>query len=165
MTQPQRVLYLPPGVVPGAPPPQQQMPVSGLPFDRTFFEQVLPQAVQAFCTQLGCTHPVVELLTVDGTTHFVNGIVGVADQWVALQTSQEGHDHVTQVFLPYATVFRVEVHPSPDSERNHLGFVLDSVKRPPQLPAPAEETAVAAAKPVAAASKPAATKPAASAKK
>ena len=154
MTQPQRVLYLPPGVVPAAPSPQQQALPVGLPFDRTFFEQVLPQAVQAFCTQLGCSHPVVELLTVDGTTHFVNGIVGVSDQWVALQTSQEGHDHVKQVFLPYATVFRVEVHPSPDADRNHLGFVLDSVKRPPQFPVPGEEAAVAAAKPVAARAKP-----------
>ena len=143
MTQPQRVLYLPPGVVPGVSSQQQQALPNGPPFDRAFFEQFLPQAVQAYCNQLGCTHPVVELLTVDGTTHFVNGIVGVADQWVALQTSQEGHDHVKQVFLPYATVFRVEVHPSPDSKRNHLGFVLDSVKRPPVLMAATDVTAAA----------------------
>ncbi len=150
------MLYLPPGVVPGVSSQQQALP-NGLPFDRTFFEQVLPQAVQAYCNQIGCTHPVVELLTVDGTTHFVNGIVGVSDQWVALQTSQEGHEHVTQVFLPYATVFRVEVHPSPDSDRNHLGFVLDSVKRPPVLmaatdvPAAAQVATAGKTRPVAAA--------------
>ncbi|MEO6398145.1 MAG: hypothetical protein ABIP13_06720, partial [Tepidiformaceae bacterium] len=117
MTQPQRVLYLPPGVVSGVTQPQPSVLPSGLPFDRTFFEQVLPQAIQAFCSQTQCTLPVVELMTVDGSTHFVNGIAGVADQWVALQTSSEDHEHVIQVFLPYATVFRVEVHPTPDSAR------------------------------------------------
>ena len=73
MTQPQRVLYLPPGVVPGAASAQPQVPSGGMPFDRTFFEQILPQSIQAFCSQLQCTFPVVELMTVDGTTHYVNG--------------------------------------------------------------------------------------------
>ena len=143
MTQPQRVLYLPPGVAPGAVSVQQQIAPNSLPFDRTFFEQVLPQAIQAFCSQLQCTFPVVELMTVDGTTHYVNGIAGVADNWVALQTSRDGHEHVTQVFVPYATIFRLEIHPSPDAGRSHLGFVLDSVKRPPELPAAAESGAAA----------------------
>ncbi len=167
MTQPpQRVLYLPPGVVPAAPSPQQQIIPNGLPFDRTFFEQVLPQAIQAFCSQTACTMPVVELMTVDGTTHFVNGIAGVADQWVALQTSSEGHEHAVQVFVPYATIFRLEVHPAPDSTRTHLGFVLESVKGKPQLVGAGEKAAVAKAKPVSTAAKRAATaKPAARAKK
>lgn len=147
MTQPQRVLYLPPGVVPGAASAQPQVPSGGMPFDRTFFEQILPQAIQAFCSQLQCTFPVVELMTVDGTTHYVNGIAGVADNWVALQTSREGHEHVTQVFVPYATIFRLEVHPSPDAGRSQLGFVLDSVKRMPELTGAAESGA-AAGKPV-----------------
>lgn len=148
MTQPQHVLYLPPGVVPAASAIHQQVMPNGLPFDRTFFEQVLPQSIQAFCSQTECTLPVVELLTVDGTTHFVNGIAGVSDQWVALQTSSEGHEHVVQVFLPYATIFRVEVHPSPDSTRSHLGFLLDSVQHnPAQLAGPGAKAAKSAASP------------------
>lgn len=153
MTQPQRVLYLPPGVVAGGSLPPPVVP-NGLPFDRTFFEQVLPQAIQAFCSQTKCTMPVVELMTVDGTTHFVNGIVGVADQWVALQTSSESHQHVVQVFIPYSTVFRVEVHPAPDSARSHLGFLLESVKAPAQVAAPGAQAKTGAVRAARAAAKP-----------
>lgn len=130
MTQPQRVIYLPPGMVPA---PQSAGPAitnSGVPFDRSFFEQVLPQSIQSFCNQTKCPLPVVELLTVDGTTHYVNGISGVADQWVALQTSTENHRSPVQVFVPYATIFRVEIHPEPDNGRGHLGFLLASASEP-----------------------------------
>ena len=127
--QPSRVIYLPPGVVP--PPPTPQSPAiipSGIPFDRAFFEKVIPSAVAGFCAQVGCTIPVLELMTVDGMTHYVNGISGVADQWVALQTSLPDHPHPVQTFIPYQTIFRVEIHPEADERRAHLGFVTDSVK-------------------------------------
>jgi hypothetical protein len=99
------------------------MAPSSVPFDRAFFENVLPGAVAAFCTQLGCEQPVVELLTVDGMTHYVNGISGVSDSWVALHTSQKEHDHAVQVFIPYQTIFRVEVHPESDALPRRLGFI------------------------------------------
>ncbi len=129
MTQPQRVIYLPPGVVP--PPstaaPSAPAPVppagGGIPFDRTFFEQVLPPSIAGFCSQVKCKVPVVELITVDGAKHYVNGISGVADSWVALQTASPDHDHPTQVFIPYQTIFRVEIHPEEDAKRQRLGFV------------------------------------------
>ncbi|MBA4179086.1 MAG: hypothetical protein C0506_00715 [Anaerolinea sp.] len=95
-----------------------------------FFEQVLPRAIQSFCSQTACPLPVLELMTVDGTTHYVNAIAGVADNWVALQTSSEDHQHPVQVFLPYNTIFRVEVHPEPDNGRGHLGFLLASASQP-----------------------------------
>ncbi len=125
MTQPQRVLYLPPGVVP---PPSTQPPAAiqvsnGVPFDRAFFEQVLPPSIAGFCAQVKCKVPVVELITIDGATHYVNGISGVADSWVALQTASPEHDHPTQVFIPYQTIFRVEIHPEEDVKRERLGFV------------------------------------------
>lgn len=113
------VLYLPPGViVPAAPVP----PPNGPPFDRAFFERVLPEAVRAFCDQAKCEEPVVELLTVDGDRHYVRGISGVADQWVALHTVNPDHPHPIQVFLPYATIYRVEIHPEMD-ERRGIGFI------------------------------------------
>ncbi len=120
MAQTPPVLYLPPGVVP--PPGSPREPAGpGAPFDRSFFESVLPQAVGAFCTQVKCEMPVVELRTVDGATHFVTGISGVSDLWVALHTSSVDHDHPVQVFLPYQTIFRVEIHPESDSRRG-IGF-------------------------------------------
>ena len=125
MTQPQRVIYLPPGVVP-PPSSQPQVPqqvAAGIPFDRTFFEQVLPPSIAGFCKQVKCKVPVVELITVDGMTHYVNGISGVADSWVALQTANLEHDHPTQVFIPYQTIFRVEIHPEEDVKREKLGFL------------------------------------------
>jgi hypothetical protein len=70
--------------------------------------------------------PIVEVLTVDGVTHYVNGISGVSDQWVALQSAQPDHPHVMQVFVPYQTIFRVEIHPESDEKRRHLGFALTS---------------------------------------
>jgi hypothetical protein len=135
MTQPSRVLYLPPGVAPpGA--PQAAIPQSHVPFDRTFFEGVLHEAIKGFCSQVQCTLPVVEVLTVDGMTHYVNGISGVTDQWVALSTMRRDHPHPVQVFLPYTTIFRVEIHPEPDGGSGQLGFVLPQSEASPQLPAP-----------------------------
>ena len=128
MTQPQRVIYLPPGVVPPAPSQPQvvtQAGPSGVPFDRTFFEQVLPPSIAGFCQQVQCKVPVVELITVDGVKHYINGISGVADAWVALQTASPEHDHPTQVFIPYQTIFRVEIHPEEDVKRQRLGFVTN----------------------------------------
>lgn len=122
MTQPHRVIYLPPGVVPpepaGAPEPTEQPP-----FDREFFETVLPQAVASFCQQVGCEAPRVEVYTTDGTVHYVHGISGVADAWVALYASREDHQHPLQLFVPYGTVFRVEIHPESDEASRRLGFV------------------------------------------
>ena len=119
---PETALFLPPGVVP----PQAataQPAAGGPPFDRSFFEQTLPQAINAFCTQVVCTTPIVELYTVDGAKHFVKNISGVADTWVALHTKREDHDHDIQVFLPYTTIFRVEVHPEEDDGQRRLGFL------------------------------------------
>jgi hypothetical protein len=138
MTQPAptRVIYLPPGVVPTpAQAPQVPPTTDGVPFNRVFFETVLGLSIQSFCSQTDCTVPVVELTTVDGTTHYVNGISGVSDSWVALHTSQPDHDHPTQVFVPYVTIFRVEIHPEHDERRRHLGFVTGNVvPQPPPAP-------------------------------
>ena len=126
MTQPSRVIYLPPGVTPAAAQPTQA-PVAfpGIPFDRNFFEHILPQSIQSFCSQVECKVPVVELLTVDGTTHYVNGISGVSDQWVALHTAMPDHEHPVQVFIPYQTIFRVEIHPAENERRHRLGFLSE----------------------------------------
>lgn len=121
MTQPSRIIYLPPGV---AAVPAPVAPASNvIPFDRNFFENVLPQAIASFCSQVNCEVPVVELTTVDGVTHYVNGISGVADAWVALQTASPDHEHPVQVFIPYQTIFRVEIHPEHDARRHRLGFL------------------------------------------
>lgn len=122
MTQPARVIYLPPGVVAGTPAPQPAAVPSGIPFDRNFFENILPPSIAGFCKQVQCEVPVVELTTVDGITHFVNGISGVADSWVALQTASPDHEHPIQVFIPYQTIYRVEIHPEEDVRRQRLGF-------------------------------------------
>lgn len=137
------VLYLPPGVslpsqaiaAPGT------VVSSGVPFDRTFFEQVLPPAVDSFCKQVACTTPLVELRTVDGSTHYVRGISGVSDAWVALHTIQPDHDHPTQVFIPYATIFRVEVHPAENERRHRLGFVLENGQQVKTVTLPAAAAA------------------------
>lgn len=125
MTQPSsRVIYLPPGVVAPQGPSSPAVPVApGIPFDQVFFQHILPAAIDGFCKQVGCKVPIVEVLTVDGITHYVNGIIGVSDQWVALQTTRPDHEHVIQMFVPYQTIFRVEVHPESDERRRHLGFV------------------------------------------
>ncbi len=135
--QPSRVIYLPPGVAaPQAGPPQPTIVSNGVPFDRAFFEHVIPPAVASFCKQVGCNVPVLELMTVDGVTHYVNGISGVADQWVALQTSLPDHPHPVQTFIPYQTIFRVEIHPEADERRAHLGFVTESVQDAPVIAPP-----------------------------
>ncbi len=153
MPQAASVIYLPPGVAPVPSPVPQQM---GVPFDRSFFEQVLPQAVAAFCEQTGCEGPIVEVLTVDGTTHYVNGISGLTDSWVALHTADPDHDHAVQVFVPFQTIFRVEVHPSSDLHPKRMGYVTPPLKRPrrrtPAVAAPAPEPAIS---PPAARSRPA----------
>lgn len=156
MTAPSRVIYLPPGVTPAAAPsgPIAGVP-SAVPFDRAFFEQVLPQSIRHFCEQVDCGQlPVVELLTVDGTTHYVNGISGVSDSWVALHTSNVEHEHPVQVFVPYQTIFRLSIHPAEDHGRRRLGFLVER---------DAETAAALEAKPVeqvAAEASPAETKPA-----
>lgn len=134
-TQTGKVIYLPAGVS-AVPVPPAASPTAGLPFDRAFFEGVLPAAVASFRQQLSCDSPVVEVLTVDGTTHYVKGISGVSDLWVALTTVAEDHEPPTQSFVAYQTVFRVEIHPCGETRR-HLGFVtspppaaIEGVSRP-----------------------------------
>lgn len=125
MTLPSRVIYLPPGVTPAATVAPAGVPTSNpaIPFDRNFFEKILPESIKAFCQQADCEVPMVEISTLDGTKHFVNGISGVADTWVALHTAEEAHDHPVQVFVPYSTIFRVEIHPA-DHNRHKLGFAV-----------------------------------------
>ena len=142
MTQPSNVIYLPPGVVPPVSPAH---PASGVPFDRQFFEVVLPKAVRAFCNQIECKVPRVEVYTTDGSTHFVNAISGVTDAWVALQTSHAEPAHTIEAFLPYQTIFRVEIHPEDDENRGHLGFLLPAANVvPPAVQAPGVVAAKAA---------------------
>lgn len=145
MTQPSRVIYLPPGVVAATPAPAQPTGApSGIPFDRNFFENILPPSIAAFCQQTRCDVPVVEVSTVDGVTHYVNGISGLSDTWVALQTARPEHTHPTQVFIPYQTICRVEIHPEDDEHRRHLGFVRPTRPRrkagSPSLPAARDVT-------------------------
>lgn len=136
MTQPSRVIYLPPGVVAGPPAPQPAAGTSGIPFDRNFFENILPPSIAGFCQQVKCEVPIVELTTVDGLTHYVNGISGLSDAWVALQTSSPEHEHPTQVFIPYQTIYRVEIHPEEDVRRHHLGFYTPAPARRRRKTAP-----------------------------
>lgn len=160
------VIYLPPGVA--APSPAQPQPTAvptGIPFDRNFFQNILPQAVGAFCSQTDCQIPRVELLTVDGVTHYVSGIIGVHDTWVALQIAKEEHRYPIQVFIPYNTVFRVEVHRESE-RRRHIGFITEPdvdghphvIKEPPQLAAAADAPASPVAAPADEPEKPAATR-------
>lgn len=129
-------LVLPPGVLPPsrpAPPPQ------GAPFDRRFFEQVLPQAVQSYCSQVACSMPLVELRTVDGATHYIRAISAVSDQWVALHVQEQHEERPVQVFIPYATILRVEVHPEPGPELRGMGFLpMAAEPAQPRLEAGAE---------------------------
>jgi hypothetical protein len=137
MSQTPSVIYLPPGVIPAGPATAASAN-PGVPFDRSFFERLLPEAVKVFCRSVDCQGPLVEVFTIDGTVHFVNAISGVTDTFVALQTSRESHDHTMQVFLPYQTIYRVEIHPESDENRRRLGFNVDA-KIPPavQPPSPA----------------------------
>lgn len=135
----QNVLYLPPGV---APPPVVQPAVAiggGPPFDRAFFERVLQPSVEAFCKHINCEQPVVEVTTIDGITHYVMGISGIADQWVALQTADRDHTDPAQVFLPYQTIFRVEIHPDGNGRERRLGFLLNQPKPPVVIEAEAKK--------------------------
>jgi len=123
-------------------PPVQQgaVPTTGIPFDRMFFQNMLPAAIKAYCEQVHCVAPQVQVATVDGTVHHVVGISGVADGWVALHATREDHEHTMEIFLPYQTIYRVEIHPEADSAHNHLGFSLPLDGAPtPALQAPAEE--------------------------
>lgn len=124
MAQPSNVIYLPPGVAPVSTGQQATPGAPGVPFDRHFFEKVLPGSVQSFCEQAHCDSPIVELFTVDGTRHFLKGISGVSDSWVALHTQSADHDHAIQAFLPYQTIFRVEIHPEEDARQRRLGFLV-----------------------------------------
>ncbi len=114
--------------MPPTPAVPQPVPMPGVPFDRVFFEQVLPGAVQAFFAQTKCAQPVVEVLTVDGATHYVRGISGLSDAWVALHTNVPEHEQDIEVFIPYQTIFRVAVHPC-DDEKRRLGFVIQPAKQ------------------------------------
>lgn len=132
MTRPASVIYLPPGVVPAATAPAPSS--GGVPFDRPFFEQLLPQAVASFCQQIDCGNPRVEVYTVDGAVHYVNALSGVTDNWVALQATRDDHPHPIQVFIPYVSVYRVEIHAEADDDRHHLGFVAPTeAKAPPAV--------------------------------
>jgi len=128
MTQPSRVIYLPPGVVP-APTGQTGVTPSGIPFDRTFFEQVLPGSIAAFAKQITCHQPIVQLLTVDGATHYVKGVAGLSESWVALHTQTEDPDRTAEVFVPFTTVFRLAIHAC-DEHNRRLGFILDRQQAP-----------------------------------
>ena len=137
MSQPSSVIYLPPGVIPAGPTNAAPQSNPAVPFDRSFFERLLPEAVRVFCHSVDCQGPLVEVFTVDGTVHFVNAISGVTDTFVALQTSRESHDHTMQVFIPYQTIYRVEIHPESDENRRRLGFNVDAKAPPAVQPASA----------------------------
>lgn len=145
MTRPSSVIYLPPGVVPPQAVAAPQSVGTGIPFDRQFFERVLGGAVKSFCEQAECGSPIVELLTLDGTRHYVRGISGATDAWVALHTQSEEHEHPIQVFIPYATIFRVEIHPEDDLKQRRLGFIVPESHEVPILLA--QEATVASAEP------------------
>ena len=119
-------LILPPGAVPTQPPPTP----SGPPFDRNFFESVLPSAIQSYCSQVACTMPLVQLFTSDGARHYIRAISGVTDQWVALHTQEELNEQPVQVFIPYATVIRVEIHPDLSPDLRRFGFLSDTSQSP-----------------------------------
>lgn len=70
-----------------------------------------------------------QLLTVDGTTHYVKGVAGVAENWVALHTQTQDRDLTAEVFVPYTTVFRLAIHPCDDHNRR-LGFILEADQPP-----------------------------------
>lgn len=120
-------LILPPGAVPTAPIPSP----SGPPFDRNFFEAVLPSAIQSYCTQVACTMPLVQLFTADGARHYIRAISGVSDQWVALHTQEEANEEPVQLFIPYVTIIRVEIHPDLSPDLRRFGFITDAAEASP----------------------------------
>ena len=122
-------LILPPGAVPTTPASSP----SGPPFDRNFFESVLPNAIQSYCSQVSCTMPLVQVFTADGARHYIRAISGVTDQWVALHTQEELNEQPVQVFIPYATVIRVEIHPDLSPDLRRFGFLTDAEPSTDQL--------------------------------
>jgi hypothetical protein len=139
-------IVLPAGVVLPPPPAVAPMP-EGPPFDRVFFERYLSEVAAAFCERAGCDSVIVELLTTDGATHLVRGISAIHDQWVALQTVSRERRYPVDAFIPYQTIFRVELHPRLARQPRRLGFVdlepnglsgpalLESGESPPAEPA------------------------------
>ncbi len=118
-------LILPPGAA------QPTMPTASRPpFDRSFFETVLPQAIQSYCSQVACAMPLVQVFTTDGLRHYIRGISGVTDQWVSLHTQEELNEQPVQVFIPYATVMRVEIHPDLSPDLRRFGFLTESLPTP-----------------------------------
>ena len=111
-------LILPPGAVPTSVPP-----AGGPPFNRDFFESFLPQAIQSFCSQVACTIPLVRIFTADGARYYIRALSGLTDQWLALETQEDEGDDPVQVFIPYATVIRVEIHPDLSPELRRFGFL------------------------------------------
>ena len=79
--------------------------------------------MQAYCSQVACSMPLVELRTVDGATHYIRAISAVSDQWVALHVQEQHEERPVQVFIPYPTILRVEVHPEPGPEMRGMGFL------------------------------------------
>jgi hypothetical protein len=125
--QPSRVIYLPPGVVAPQGPSSPAVPANpGIPFDKAFFQQILPAAVDGFCQQVGCNVPILEVLTVDGMTHYVNGIIGVADQWLRSR-SQAGPRARDQMFVPYRR-YSAWSSSRAGRRRRHLGFAASGDK-------------------------------------
>jgi hypothetical protein len=111
-----------------------------VPFDRQFFEAILPQAIGSFSQQIGCDQPLVQVLTVDGAQHFVKGVAGVSDAWVALHTQVEDTEQAVEMFVPYQTIFRVSIVPCEEHNRR-LGFILSSRPTPTvSVPAVVPET-------------------------
>lgn len=126
-------LVLPPGVMPPARPAP---PPSGAPFDRNFFEAVLPAAIHSYCSQVACTIPLVQLYTSDGARHYIRAISAVADAWVALHTQEEQNEQPVQVFIPYPAIMRVEIHPDLSPDLRRFGFLTAaSQPTPAELPA------------------------------
>ena len=115
-------LILPPGAVPTHATPS----ASGPPFDRDFFESTLPGAIQSYCSQVACTMPLVQVFTADGARHYIRAISGVTDRWVALHTQEELYEQPVQVFVPYATVIRVEIHPDLSPDLRRFGFLTET---------------------------------------
>ncbi len=128
-------LVLPPGAMPPARPAPSP---SGAPFDRNFFESVLPAAVHAYCNQVACTIPLVQLYTSDGARHYIRAISAVSDAWVALHTQEEHDDQPVQVFIPYPAIMRVEIHPDLSPDLRRFGFLTAaSEPEPAQIPSSA----------------------------
>ncbi len=108
-------LILPPGL--GA-----SQGSGGAAFGRDYFQTILPQTVQSYCDQVSCTNPVVEVYTIDGRKFYVRAVSATSERWVALDTQDDDEEPV-QVFLPYETVLRIEIHADLTPEMRRLGFL------------------------------------------